>query len=140
MHSGRESVSSVCLPSLLPHYKSTETGGGTGSGEIDFNRSPMAITTLVSAPFIKGHSSTHSTSQVTLSTNKSSGGNSSFITKLLSRPNGLASVRDRLSGERVLASSSSAHVERGQRRIMNRPGISGFCGVMEGVWMPLLSL
>ena len=91
------SYTTVRLPSLLPHNESSETGGDAGGGEIDFNRSGVAITTMVSPNTGNGGSTTHPTSRVALSTGKSSRGSSSVVDKLLSKPSGLASVRDSLS-------------------------------------------
>ena len=82
---------------LLPHNKSATTGGNTDSGEIDFNRTTMAIPTMVSSAFIDGSVSTLTSSQVTLSAKKSCRRDSPIIEKLLSKSSGLASFRNRLS-------------------------------------------
>lgn len=55
-------------------------------------------------------------------------GKSSFTSKLLAKPSGLATYKDRLSSEGF----SSKAKGKGLREIMSQSGISGYCGMAEG--------
>ena len=135
-----ESGISLRIPSLLSDYKGPKTSAVATSKKDDTYNSSMANSTLVPTGFGHGNPKTNTAPNIAPSTVGPIGRNSSITSRLLSKPSGLASVRDRLRDSGVSEEASSLFVlpeGEARLRLMNQPGRSGVCGVVDEVWIPL---
>ena len=110
-----ESGISLRIPSLLSDYKGPKTSAVATSKKDDTYNSSMANSTLVPTGFGHGNPKTNTAPNIAPSTVGPIGRNSSITSRLLSKPSGLASVRDRLrdAGVSEDASSLIANSRRG---------------------------
>ena len=97
---------SIRLPAILSHYKGLKTGTGAVSGENDNGSPTVAIPTMVSFTSGHGSSTTHSPTTVPRTSAKPIRFSSPVTSKFLSKPSGLATIRDRLEGEGVSTEAS----------------------------------
>ena len=90
----------------MSDFESFGTGRTTGSGRNDNCDSTMAISTMVPHTTIHGPQTPLVASKQKESADKSKGGMSSFKAKLLSKPSGLAGLREKLEGEGLSSRSN----------------------------------
>ena len=94
------------ISTFLPHYKSSQASDGTISGEDGADSPSVAITTMVSSPSGNVHRGSSTSSKHPELTFQPVKPGSSSTSKFLSKPSGLACIRDRLSGEGISKGAS----------------------------------
>ena len=118
-----ETTFPLCVPTILPYHKSAEKGKRPSSGNM-----VLIIPLLLSQPFWKTQ---QARGCIPLLQNSSLSLVAWIVSGLDWKPKEF---------RRRLRTSSSNHAGAGRRGIMNRPGENGYCGAVEGVWIPLHAL
>ena len=99
--SGLESGFPVRLPAILSNKSRAQSSANTESKQNDFDNSVMADSTMVSTATVNGHNGAVAPKISPKTVVKPCGSNTPFITKLLSKPSGLADLRNRLQADGV---------------------------------------
>ena len=96
IQTGLEPRHSICFPPILPYSKSVTTDRESKRGEIDFNRSSMALSTMVSPASVNDNRYSSSSSQVTRPPSKPERGLPSSIVERYTDASGVRHIRDKL--------------------------------------------
>ena len=105
--SGLDSKVPLCVSSILPDHKSSETGRGSRSEETDSHNSALAISTMVPSSHVHVSSSPSTAANVPKSLGEPIQFHSPVVERLLSKAGGLASIRDTLEQAGVPGEASS---------------------------------